>query len=117
MSMATPFKAPRHCSGWRVSQRITSRACIAVPLGDRRWIYNLGNYTFDNGAGQSGYGQSLYHNVASLGLSSQDKCTHPETRVQSGTTAVATPVSGSTGRLTAMSLPAATQGGSSGQLR
>jgi hypothetical protein len=40
------------------------------------YIANTANYTFNNGKGRSGYGQTLYRNVASAGFNTSP-CTNP----------------------------------------
>ena len=50
-------------------------AWVCIP--DRRWIYNLGNYRFNNGAGRSGYGQVVADNFKSVAQSYSGSCTNP----------------------------------------
>jgi hypothetical protein len=36
------------------------------------WIRNLGNFTFNKGKGKPGYGDSVYHNAASMSINVQE---------------------------------------------
>jgi Peptidase inhibitor family I36 len=49
-------------------------AWVCIP--DGRWIYNLGHYVFNNGAGRPGYGQLVARNFKSIGFSNS-RCTKP----------------------------------------
>ncbi len=51
-------------------------AWICFPEYYRPNIYNLGHWSFNNGSGLRGFGEDIYHNVASLSIGGAD-CTSP----------------------------------------
>ena len=54
-------------------------AWVCIPLrraAGVRWVYNLGHFRFNNGAGRAGYGQAVARTFKSIGFSTS-RCTNP----------------------------------------
>ena len=54
-----PYRAVRL---YRDTDFFGAWVCIPLRRGGARWIYNLGHYVFNNGAGRAGYGDVVARN-------------------------------------------------------